>query len=214
LTTELINLDNWINKVKQMRLIYPEGQVTRVIGLTVEVKGIFPSIGEVCDIWVHGEPVPVKSEVVGFHEQSTLLMPLGELKGISPGCTVIPKGKSLTIKVGSHLLGKIIDGVGTPLDLDDTQLDLGVEMSVDNAPPNPLTRKMIKDVLPTGVRAIDGILTCGKGQRIGIFAGSGVGKSTLLGMIACISIVFLLSPLQSYNDPLLLCQALTCLHFP
>ncbi|NTW04794.1 MAG: flagellar protein export ATPase FliI [Peptococcaceae bacterium] len=177
-------MEKWKERVRQSKLLSSEGQVTRVIGLTVEVKGISPSIGETCNILVPGEPLPVESEVVGFHEQSSLLMPLGELRGISPGCIVIPQGKSLSIRVGPHLLGRILDGVGIPMDREEDHWHIGEEMSVDNDPPNPLTRKMIEDVLPTGVRAIDGILTCGKGQRIGIFAGSGVGKSTLLGMIA------------------------------
>ncbi len=184
MSLEAINIKDWKKRINKMKLLSPQGQVTRVIGLTVEVRGISPSIGEVCNILVPGEPVPIRSEVVGFHEQSTLLMPLGELRGISPGCTVIPTGESLTIKVGPYLLGRILDGVGNPMDKGAELCDDCEEISVDNAPPNPLTRKMIEDVLPTGVRAIDGILTCGKGQRIGIFAGSGVGKSTLLGMVA------------------------------
>lgn len=179
-----INMDKWKRRVRQLKLFFPEGQVTRVIGLTVEVKGISASIGEVCDIIVPGEPVPVRSEVVGFRDKSTLLMPLGELRGINPGCPVAPRGKSLSVRVGPHLLGRILDGLGVPMDWEEPRWDMGEEMVVDSAPPSPLARRRIDEVLPTGVKAIDGLLTCGKGQRLGIFSGSGVGKSTLLGMIA------------------------------
>jgi len=179
-----IDLEKWRRRVRQTKIIYPTGQVTRVIGLTVEARGISARIGEVCDILVPGEPVPVKSEVVGFLDNNTLLMPLGELRGIYPGCAVVPNGRSLTIRVGQHLLGRIVDGLGKPIDWEEPDWDTGVEVSVDNSPPNPLYRKRITDVLATGVKAIDGLLTCGKGQRLGIFSGSGVGKSTLLGMIA------------------------------
>ncbi|MCL6477613.1 MAG: flagellar protein export ATPase FliI [Peptococcaceae bacterium] len=177
-------MEKWKRRVRKLRLLRPEGQVTKVIGLTVEAKGISTSIGEVCDIIVSGEPCPVRSEVVGFRDSTTLLMPLGELKGIRPGCRVVPQGKSLTVKVGDHLLGRVLDGLGTPIDREEPFIDEGEEVPVDNSPPNPLARKRITEVLPTGVKAIDGLFTCGKGQRLGIFSGSGVGKSTLLGMFA------------------------------
>ena len=179
-----INIEKWKKKIKQLKLFYPEGQVTRVIGLTVEAKGIMACIGEVCDIIVPGESLPVISEVVGFRDKSTLLMPLGELRGIYPGCSVVPRSKSLSVSVGPQLLGRVLDGLGVPIDLEEVQWDIGEEIPVDGVPPNPLDRRRITEVLPTGVKAIDGLLTCAKGQRIGIFAGSGVGKSTLLGMIA------------------------------
>jgi len=179
-----INLERVRRLVKTSRLYYPTGQVTRVIGLTVEARGISARIGEVCDIIVPGEALPVKSEVVGFRDNNTLLMPLGELRGIYPGCVVVPGGNSHTVRVGPHLLGRIVDGLGIPIDWEEPQWDMGDEMVVDSAPPNPLSRKRISEILATGVKAIDGLLTCGKGQRLGIFAGSGVGKSSLLGMIA------------------------------
>ncbi|MCL6611802.1 MAG: flagellar protein export ATPase FliI [Peptococcaceae bacterium] len=177
-------MEKWKRRVRQLKLFFPEGQVTRVIGLTVEARGISASIGEICDIIVPGEPCPVRSEVVGFRDRSTLLMPLGELMGIHPGCKVVPRGKSLTVRVGPHLLGRVLDGLGVPMDWEEPRWDTGEEVTVDNAPPNPLARRRITEVLPTGIKAIDGLLTCGKGQRMGIFSGSGVGKSTLLGMIA------------------------------
>jgi len=160
------------------------GQVTRVIGLTVEVQGINASIGEVCTIAVPGEPEAVRAEVVGFRDGSTLLMPLGELRGIHQGCSVVPGCGAFKIKVGAQLLGRVLDGLGAPLDgLGPAGGDTR-EYPVDGRPPNPLQRKRITEVFATGVRAVDALLTCGRGQRLGIFSGSGVGKSTLLGMIA------------------------------
>ncbi|KJS15910.1 MAG: ATP synthase [Peptococcaceae bacterium BRH_c4b] len=179
-----IDMELWRSRVRNSILLRPTGEVTRVIGLTVEVKGIAARIGEVCNILVPGEQFPVKAEVVGFDDNVTLLMPLGDLRGIHPGCYVVPRGKTFSVKVGPHLLGRILDGLGQPIDLEEPDWNNGEEFCVDNHPPNPLSRKRITEILPTGVRAIDSLLTCGKGQRIGIFAGSGVGKSTLLGMIA------------------------------
>ncbi len=179
-----IDMGKWRRKVRQLTILRPTGQITRIIGLTVEVKGISAGIGEVCDVIVAGEPYPVMSEVVGFRDGSTLLMPLGDLKGIRPGCPVVPRGRPLTVGVGRHLPGRILDGLGSPMDWEEAGREAGEEIAVDNAPPNPLARRRITEVLPTGVKAIDGLLTCGKGQRLGIFSGSGVGKSTLLGMIA------------------------------
>ncbi len=157
------------------------GKVTRVIGLTIEVTGIKAFIGEVCKVKVHEEYV--LTEVVGFKDQCSLLMPFGDLKGISPGCKVYSTGKSHSIPVGKNLLGKVIDGMGQPIGSDFETIKEGT-YPVNASPPNPMERKPIKDILVTGVKAIDGFLTIGEGQRMGIFAGSGVGKSTLMGMIA------------------------------
>ncbi|NLZ38505.1 MAG: flagellar protein export ATPase FliI [Firmicutes bacterium] len=159
------------------------GRVTKVVGLTIEVEGIRASIGEVCQLVLPYSAEPVMTEVVGFKDDTVLLMPLGDVQGIRPGCEVIPTGKSFTVRVGESLLGQVVDGLGRPLRGGVVNGE-GTEYPVDNDPPNPLQRKRIKEILPTGVRAIDLFLTCGQGQRIGIFAGSGVGKSTLLGMIA------------------------------
>lgn len=172
----------WRKKVRRAKLLRSTGKVSKVIGLTVEVKGITAGVGEVCDIYVPGEKEPVSAEVVGFKEDSSLLMPLGELRGICPGCLVVPRGKSLTVRVGDALLGRVLDGLGRPID--GRRLNVWGEYAVNNSPPDPLARKRIKNILTTGIRAIDALLTCGQGQRIGIFSGSGVGKSTLLGMIA------------------------------
>jgi len=181
---QVINLSSWRSRLKAARLLKLTGQVTRVIGLTVEVQGINASIGEVCEIAVPGEPEAIRAEVVGFRDGSTLLMPLGELRGIYQGCSVASSGGSFKIKVGAQLLGRILNGLGEPLDGLGPVGGHTVDYPVDGHPPNPLQRKRITEVLATGVRAVDALLTCGRGQRIGIFSGSGVGKSTLMGMIA------------------------------
>lgn len=179
-------LDNeinaWREKARRAKLLRSTGKVNKVIGLTVEVKGITAGVGEVCDISIPGEKEPVRAEVVGFQDDSSLLMPLGELSGICPGCPVVPRGESLSVRVGDELLGRVLDGLGRPID--GQRLSVREQYPVNNPPPDPLARKRIKNVLSTGIKAIDALLTCGEGQRIGIFAGSGVGKSTLLGMIA------------------------------
>jgi flagellum-specific ATP synthase len=168
-------------KVEKADLVYIEGIVKKVIGLTIEVEGIRAFVGEVCTIY-NEKNAPITCEVVGFKENNVILMPLGELTGIAPGCRVVAEGKPMSISCSDDLLGMILDGLGNPLN--EEQLRGGIPYQLDREPPDPLKRKRIKDILPTGVRAIDGFLTCGEGQRIGIFAGSGVGKSTTLGMIA------------------------------
>jgi flagellum-specific ATP synthase/type III secretion protein N (ATPase) len=171
------------NQIKKAQLIKVTGLVKRVIGLLIEVTGMPTFIGEVCQILVPQEQQPVLAEVVGFRERSSLLMPLGELKGICPGCSVVPTGKPLLVKAGNNIRGRVLDGLGQPLDGKSLDGSL-ISWPIDNRPPNPLTRLQVSEILVTGVKAIDALLTCGKGQRIGIFSGSGVGKSTLLGMIA------------------------------
>ena len=158
------------------------GKVIQVIGLTIAVTGIKSFVGEVCEILLEEKEKNVLAEVVGFRDHQILLMPLGELNGVAPGCKVRPTGKALTIKVGEELLGKVLDGLGRPMD--DDFFSSKKRYSVEASPLNPLKRKRITEIMPTGIKAIDGLLTCGEGQRVGIFAGSGVGKSTLLGMIS------------------------------
>lgn len=156
------------------------GKVKKVVGLTIEVEGLQASVGEVCNVvTIHGR---VPCEVVGFKDNAIILMPLDEVSGVAPGCQVESTGKSLSVRAGDDLLGRVLDGLGNPMD--GRKLKGIVDYPLQRKPPNPLDRKRIKNILSTGVRAIDGFLTCGEGQRIGIFAGSGVGKSTLLGMIA------------------------------
>lgn len=159
------------------------GKVTQVIGLTVESQGPDVKVGDCCYIYPKGDSTPILAEVVGFRESKVLLMPLGELGAVGPGSDVVATGKPLQVKVGRELLGKVLDGNGIPMDRSTLPHDLQ-PVRVDRQPPNPLERPRISEPISVGVRAIDGLLTIGKGQRVGIFAGSGVGKSTLLGMIA------------------------------
>ncbi len=168
-----------LNKLNTIRL---SGRVVQVVGLTIEATGLDCEIGEVCEIQANGSK-PLISEVVGFREQRTLLMPLGEMQGIQPGSPVNPMRTVFRAPVGQALLGRVLDGLGRPID------ELGPLVSLETVPtynsaPHPLTRQVIAQPLVSGVRAIDSLLTCGKGQRLGIFAGSGVGKSTLMGSIA------------------------------
>lgn len=176
-----INFDVLNRKIQETNFTYSEGIVKKVIGLTVEVEGIKSFVGEVCTIY-NEKKHPITCEVVGFREDNVILMPLGELIGIAPGCRVVPEGKPLSVKCSEDLFGKVLDGLGNPLNGED--LLGGALYPLDTEPPDPMKRRRITDVIPTGIRAIDGFLTCGEGQRIGIFAGSGVGKSTTLGMIA------------------------------
>lgn len=178
----IIDFDKY-NALTEKSYIKHLGRVTRVVGLTIESLGPKVSMGGLCRIHSNTEDSSVLAEVVGFKENRILLMPLGDLEGIGLGSTVEAMGQALTVPVGDRLLGRVLDGLGRPID------DLGMlytqtEYPVHREPPDPLKRKRIKDVLSIGVKTVDGLLTIGKGQRVGIFAGSGVGKSTLLGMIA------------------------------
>ena len=176
-----IDFENVINKINSIPKITFEGKVSKVIGLTVEVEGIKAFVGELCIIH-NNMGAEIQCEVVGFKEDCVILMPLGELVGVSPGCKVIGKGVPLNVRCSDELLGKILEGLGQPID-GEAIVD-GENDSLSNEPPDPMKRPRITNIMPTGVRAIDGFLTCGEGQRIGIFAGSGVGKSTTLGMMA------------------------------
>lgn len=156
----------------------------RVIGLMIESKGPASSIGDLCLIYAKGQSGKViKAEVVGFQEENILLMPYLEAASIAPGSIVEATGESLRVKVGTGLIGQVIDAFGEPLD--GKLLPKGLSpVSTEQSPPNPMKRPPIREKMGVGVRSIDSLLTVGKGQRIGIFAGSGVGKSTLMGMIA------------------------------
>ncbi|MEK8196926.1 flagellar protein export ATPase FliI [Lysinibacillus sp. FSL M8-0134] len=162
------------------------GRVTRVVGLMIESQGPDSSIGDVCKIHVdtinNGHQI-ILAEVVGFKDEIVILMPFTSLREISIGCLVEGTGAPLEVKVGPELIGKVLDSMGNPID--GTILPKGLmTVPTEQDPPNPLTRPPINERLEVGVKAIDGMLTVGNGQRVGIFAGSGVGKSTLLGMIA------------------------------
>ena len=172
-----LNIINSVNPLKEI------GKIIEIIGLIIEADGPKSSIGDLCYIYNSHDSQPVWAEVVGFKEDRILLMPLGSMEGIQPGAIVVNTGSSLRVSVGEQLLGRVLDGLGNPIDT------LGPINCFDTrsiyAPAiNPLKRKRIDEALSLGLRSIDGFVTVGKGQRLGIFAGSGVGKSTTIGMIA------------------------------
>lgn len=178
-----IDLNKYHSKLSKIDSLKTSGKVTQVIGLVLEASGITGSIGEVCKIISRNETVTIDSEIVGFREDKALLMPLGDLRGIGPGAKVMSTEETFTVPVGDALLGRVLDGLGRPLD-DKGPLKVNEYYPVYNDPPDPLTRKKVEEPVATGIRSIDAALTIGKGQRMGIFSGSGVGKSTTLGMIA------------------------------
>ncbi len=158
------------------------GRVSQVIGLLAEVEGVPGRVGEMCTIQRGGDG-PVEAEIVGFRGGRTLVMPLGELRGVHAGTPVASDGSRLTVPVGPEVLGRVLDGLGRPIDGRGPLLANRREPRAGGSP-HVLHRRTIDAPLSTGIRAIDGVLTCGLGQRIGIFAGSGVGKSTVLAMLA------------------------------
>ncbi len=158
------------------------GYITRVIGLIIESEGPRVGIGELC--YIKGTKRDIKAEVVGFDNSRVLLMPVGRMEGITPGAKVVATGEKLKIRVGKKLLGHILNGLGQPISGEDLKMIDYQEVPVIKEPPDAMKRRRIKKPLTLGIRSIDGLLTCGRGQRIGIFAGSGVGKSTLMGMAA------------------------------
>ncbi|WP_404330212.1 flagellar protein export ATPase FliI [Mesobacillus maritimus] len=179
----ILEKDEYLPLLEEIQPIKKHGKVTQVIGLTIESKGPKAKIGELCLLYPTETGRPIEAEVVGFRDNKILLMPLRDLAQVGPGCLVVATGVPLQIKVGPSILGKVLDGTGNPLD--ESQLPKGLKnYSTNNQPPNPLKRPRITKPLEVGIRAIDGLLTVGQGQRIGVFAGSGVGKSTLMGMIA------------------------------
>ncbi|MGM9948625.1 MAG: flagellar protein export ATPase FliI [Lysinibacillus sp.] len=175
-----------IEQIPNIPTIKKFGKVVRVVGLMIESQGPDSSIGDVCKIHVNsptnGHQI-ILAEVVGFKDEIVVLMPYSSLREISIGCLVEGTGKPLDVKVGPELIGKVLDSMGEPYDGYSLPRGL-VSVPTEKEPPNPMTRPPITERLEVGVKAIDGMLTVGSGQRVGIFAGSGVGKSTLLGMIA------------------------------
>ncbi len=160
-----------------------QGKIEKIIGMTVEATGPESNIGDVCRIFRKGSDDFVYGEVVGFKEGKVMLMPYTDIEGIGPGSIVDNTGRQLEVNVGDELVGRIINAIGEPIDGKGPIHTVG-SYPIAGVPVNPLTRPRIDDIIPFGVKAIDGLLTIGRGQRMGIFAGSGVGKSTLLGMIA------------------------------
>lgn len=170
---------NLINKTYYKKM----GRVSKVIGLTVESIGPDAKLNDVCKILLRDKPGQhINAEVVGFKDNRIVLMPFENVDGIGPGCIVENTNESLNVNVGEGLLGKTVDGLGVPTD--GSELQSFERYPVEQTPPDPMDRVIINEILPLGVKAVDGLLTIGKGQRIGIFAGSGVGKSTLMGMFA------------------------------
>lgn len=173
----------YLDAISSAELTRRMGRVLNFNGLVIEANGPNVFLGELCEIYPHGGARPVPAEVVGFREGRVLLMPYGNPHGISLESDVVAKGHALGIPVGSALLGRVIDAFGNPLD-DGAPIVAEDEYPLHREPINPLDREPISETLETGVRAIDGLMALGKGQRTGIFSGSGVGKSTLLGMLA------------------------------
>jgi flagellum-specific ATP synthase len=173
-----------IDTVGRTKSVRRYGRITEIVGILAEGKGLSPRIGSICEILGSDGAPPLPAEVVGFRENSVLLMPIGEISGIAPGSRIRKCPSSAgNIKVGNALLGRVIDGLGNPIDGKGPIL-LDQERPLHAAAPHPLKRARIQEPLDLGVRAINLFTTIGKGQRVGIFAGSGVGKSMLLGMIA------------------------------
>lgn len=169
-------------RLQSVNPIRVRGRVSQVVGLLVEVVGISGQLGEQCRIDCPGQS-PVLAEIVGFRDQRTLLMPFGDLRGVQAGAVVTTDGGVFSVPVGERLLGRVIDGLGRPID-GRGAIGGSYRQPMSGATPHVLQRRTIAEPLTTGIRAIDGALTCGKGQRIGVFAGSGVGKSTIMAMIA------------------------------
>ncbi|SVC47520.1 uncharacterized protein METZ01_LOCUS300374, partial [marine metagenome] len=164
-------------------MVEHRGRVVQLIGLVIESQGPRAAIGEICRLESANRPDGVLAEVVGFRNQNLLMMPLGQMEGIYPGCEVVATGNSLKIPVGEELLGRVLDGLGNPLD--GLPAPSKFEAKGLNRPtPHPLTRSRIDQLFQTGIRSVDTFTPIGVGQRMGIFSGSGVGKSTILGMMA------------------------------
>lgn len=178
-----IDFSKYHRLLERASLIKAYGKVSEIIGLVVEGRGPAVSIGEVCGILPNGGEKYVDAEVVGFKQGKVMFMPLQSLQGLGPGCKIVSLGRKASIKVGKGLLGRVIDGLGNHID-DKGFIAFEDEYPIYAQPINPLQRGRIKEPMDFGVRAFNALFTCGKGQRMGIFSGSGVGKSVLMGMIA------------------------------
>ena len=179
----MIELARYQKLLHQITPVRFQGRVVQVIGLSIEAEGLRLQVGEICHIYPERDARRISAEVVGFKNDRLIIMPFAEMQGVKPGSAVFPSGRQFTVPVGFELLGRVVDGLCSPID-GKGPLSCNRRYSIRNNPPSPLARRRITEPLQTGVRAIDGLLTCGKGQRMGIFSGSGVGKSTMMGMIA------------------------------
>ncbi len=179
----MIDFAKYHRSLEQIKPIRVHGKVSEIIGLVVEGHGPAASIGEVCMIASGGLEKQLPAEVVGFKKGKVLLMPLHSMQGIGPGCKIMSLGRKASVHVGENLLGRVIDGLGNPID-NHGPIECEKEYPIYADPINPLKRKRIAEPMDLGIRALNGVLCCGKGQRMGIFSGSGVGKSVLMGMMA------------------------------
>jgi flagellar protein export ATPase FliI len=182
---KVLELSRYFDEIEQACPVQVKGRVMGVVGLLVRAALPQAFMGELCLIYSPRSRVPVKAEVIGFQSGEVLLMPVGNLTNIGPQSEVVATGECLSVPVGESLLGRVLNGVGEPMDADlYGPIECPQRYPIYAAPPDPLRRKRVTQPISIGVRAIDALLTCGEGQRIGLFAAAGVGKSTLLGMIA------------------------------
>jgi len=181
-----VRLKKYERLVREANPIVVYGKVSEIIGLVVEGHGPIASIGDMCAIFPHGDHAqqcPIMAEVVGFRKGKVLLMPLETLQGLGPGCRILSYGRKANVGVGPKLLGRVINGLGNPID-GKGPIEYERSFPLYAEPINPLQRDPISEPMDLGIRVINGLFSCGRGQRMGIYAGSGVGKSVLLGMMA------------------------------
>ncbi|MFA6449859.1 MAG: flagellar protein export ATPase FliI [bacterium] len=187
MSAELFGTSNRVEDFKKLignlNLVRQIGRVTDVIGVLIESLGPGAAMGEMCTIYTNNGSAPIPCEVVGFRGEKLLLMPFGEMHGISPGNEVHASGRPVSVMISNNILGRVVDGLGNPID-GKGPIAGAMPFPIYAAPPKPLKRKRITEPMPLGIRAVDGLLTVGKGQRVGVFSGSGVGKSSVMGMIA------------------------------
>jgi flagellum-specific ATP synthase len=181
--TETLDFSRYEKLLARINPIRIYGKVSEIVGLMVEGNGPAASIGDVCGIMPVNGGTPLEAEVVGFKNGRVLLMPLQSIQGLGPGCKILSLGRKAAVGVGNSLLGRVIDGLGNPID-NKGPINFVDEYPIYADPINPLDRGRIIEPMDLGIRALNALFTCGKGQRMGIFAGSGVGKSVLMGMIA------------------------------
>lgn len=181
--SKLLSMDNYRKIIKSTNPYMVGGKISQVIGLAVEAVGLNAKMGDICKIYAQGSEQFTYAEVVGFKKDKVLLMPFDDLSGVGPEDYVVSTNQPLTVKVGMGCLGRVLDALGNPMD-GKGPIEGDDYYPIENLPPNPLDRRRIKEQLPLGIKAVDSLLSIGQGQRVGIFAGSGVGKSTLMGMIA------------------------------
>src|SRR4030065_412708 len=178
----MLNLNKYSSIIEEIDPIKVYGKVTQITGLIIEGHGPGSSIGELCDIFPKGDANVIEAEVVGFKGDKIQLMPLGDTRGLSPGSKIMAKTHGAYVKINDNLLGRVIDGLGNPIDGKGDIIDK-VEYPIYNAPLNPLDRQRIEKPLDLGIKAMNGLLTCGQGQRLGIFAGRGGGQKVLRGLM-------------------------------